>query len=149
MLSCLLNVNEIGETSSLADERPSQACSSGDPQTETSYGGKIEIVLAHSNERVLGFHLLQFAEVLPLICGYFRFCFQVVEEACTTLLPNTLCDYLYNLSDDFIRETLSVADEHTFQARPNELVTLISLHMEPPIELHKEDYLEFSVSKFC
>ncbi|KAL3532548.1 hypothetical protein ACH5RR_006069 [Cinchona calisaya] len=43
--------------------------------------------LAHPSERVLGLHLLQFPEV--------------VEEAVTNLLPNILCEYLYNLSEDF------------------------------------------------
>ncbi|XP_031109940.1 arginine--tRNA ligase, chloroplastic/mitochondrial-like isoform X2 [Ipomoea triloba] len=43
--------------------------------------------LAHQDERTLGLHLLQFPEV--------------VEEACTNLLPNLLCEYLYNLSEDF------------------------------------------------
>ncbi|KAH7850954.1 hypothetical protein Vadar_005108 [Vaccinium darrowii] len=47
------------------------------------------LVLAHSDERALGLHLLQFAEI--------------VEEACTNLLPNVLCEYLYNLSEDFTR----------------------------------------------
>ncbi|KAL6974475.1 arginine--tRNA ligase [Sarracenia purpurea var. burkii] len=47
------------------------------------------IVLAHPDERVLGLHLLQFAES--------------VEEACTNLLPNVLCEYLYNLSEYFTR----------------------------------------------
>ncbi|MBA0612106.1 hypothetical protein Godav_012748, partial [Gossypium davidsonii] len=45
------------------------------------------LVLGHKDERDLGLHLLQFAEV--------------VEEACTNLLPNVLCDYLYNLSEIF------------------------------------------------
>ncbi|VFQ63033.1 unnamed protein product [Cuscuta campestris] len=45
--------------------------------------------LAHKDERVLGLHLLQFPEV--------------VEEACSNLLPNLLCEYLYNLSEDFTR----------------------------------------------
>ncbi|WRX33906.1 Arginyl tRNA synthetase N-terminal domain - like 1 [Theobroma cacao] len=45
------------------------------------------VVLGHKDERDLGLHLLQFAEV--------------VEEACTNLLPNVLCDYLYNLSEIF------------------------------------------------
>ncbi|XP_051138459.1 LOW QUALITY PROTEIN: arginine--tRNA ligase, chloroplastic/mitochondrial-like [Andrographis paniculata] len=45
--------------------------------------------LAHPDERVLGLHLLQFAER--------------VEEACNNLLPNVLCEYLYNLSEDFTR----------------------------------------------
>ncbi|CAK7348385.1 unnamed protein product [Dovyalis caffra] len=47
------------------------------------------IVLDHADERALGLHLLQFAEV--------------VEEACTNLLPNVLCEYLYNLSENFTR----------------------------------------------
>ncbi|XP_011093650.1 arginine--tRNA ligase, cytoplasmic isoform X3 [Sesamum indicum] len=45
--------------------------------------------LDHPDERVLGLHLLQFLEI--------------VEEACTNLLPNILCEYLYNLSEDFTR----------------------------------------------
>ncbi|XP_027071490.1 arginine--tRNA ligase, cytoplasmic-like isoform X1 [Coffea eugenioides] len=45
--------------------------------------------LAHPDERVLGLHLLQFPEV--------------VEEACTNMLPNILCEYLYNLSEDFTK----------------------------------------------
>ncbi|KAL8524090.1 hypothetical protein ACS0TY_013888 [Phlomoides rotata] len=45
--------------------------------------------LAHADERTLGLHLLQFPEV--------------VEESCTNLLPNGLCEYLYNLSEDFTR----------------------------------------------
>ncbi|KAK8581775.1 hypothetical protein V6N13_144779 [Hibiscus sabdariffa] len=45
------------------------------------------LVLDHKDERDLGLHLLQFAEV--------------VEEATTNLLPNVLCDYLYNLSEIF------------------------------------------------
>ncbi|WCJ32801.1 Arginine--tRNA ligase cytoplasmic [Euphorbia peplus] len=46
-----------------------------------------QLVLAHPDERALGLHLLQFAET--------------VEEACTNLLPNVLCEYLYNLSEYF------------------------------------------------
>ncbi|XP_043722260.1 arginine--tRNA ligase, cytoplasmic-like isoform X3 [Telopea speciosissima] len=45
--------------------------------------------LDHADERVLGLHLLQFAET--------------VEEACTNLLPNVLCEYLYNLSENFTK----------------------------------------------
>ncbi|KAL7155466.1 hypothetical protein ABFS83_03G077100 [Erythranthe nasuta] len=45
--------------------------------------------LAHTDERTLGLHLLQFAEI--------------VEESITNLLPNVLCEYLYNLSEDFTR----------------------------------------------
>ncbi|XP_038972151.1 arginine--tRNA ligase, cytoplasmic-like isoform X2 [Phoenix dactylifera] len=45
------------------------------------------IVLGEPDERILGLHLIKFAEV--------------VEEACTNLLPNILCEYLYNLSEKF------------------------------------------------
>ncbi|CAH9131257.1 unnamed protein product [Cuscuta epithymum] len=45
--------------------------------------------LAHQDERVLGLHLLQFPET--------------VEEACSNLQPNILCEYLYKLSEDFTR----------------------------------------------
>ncbi|GAV84347.1 tRNA-synt_1d domain-containing protein/Arg_tRNA_synt_N domain-containing protein/DALR_1 domain-containing protein [Cephalotus follicularis] len=45
------------------------------------------LVLSHADERALGLHLLRFAEV--------------VEEACTNLLPSVLCEYLYNLSENF------------------------------------------------
>ncbi|THU51982.1 hypothetical protein C4D60_Mb06t36810 [Musa balbisiana] len=47
------------------------------------------IVLGHPDERALGLHLIQFAEI--------------VEEACSNLLPNVLCEYLYNLSEMFTR----------------------------------------------
>ncbi|KAK9094143.1 hypothetical protein Scep_025612 [Stephania cephalantha] len=47
------------------------------------------ISLDHADERVLGLHLIQFAEI--------------VEEACTNLLPNVLCEYLYNLSENFTK----------------------------------------------
>ncbi|KAK4791819.1 hypothetical protein SAY86_032232 [Trapa natans] len=47
------------------------------------------ISLDHPDERALGLHLLQFAES--------------VEEACTNLLPNVLCEYLYNLSENFTK----------------------------------------------
>ncbi|CAI9100460.1 OLC1v1037571C1 [Oldenlandia corymbosa var. corymbosa] len=47
------------------------------------------LALDHPDERVLGLHLLQFSEV--------------VNEACTNLLPNILCEYLYNLSEDYTR----------------------------------------------
>ncbi|XP_074269175.1 arginine--tRNA ligase, chloroplastic/mitochondrial-like isoform X2 [Silene latifolia] len=43
-----------------------------------------ELVLDHADERALGLHLLRFSEI--------------VEEACSNLLPSVLCDYLYNLS---------------------------------------------------
>lgn len=46
-----------------------------------------QLILEKDEERKLGLHLLQFAEV--------------VEEACTNLLPNVLCEYLYDLSEKF------------------------------------------------
>ncbi|KAM6583303.1 hypothetical protein CsatB_010305 [Cannabis sativa] len=51
------------------------------------------IVLDHAGERELGLHLLQFSEV--------------VEEAGTNLLPNVLCEYLYNLSEIFTKKFYS------------------------------------------
>ncbi|GAB2300974.1 hypothetical protein Dimus_035010 [Dionaea muscipula] len=48
-----------------------------------------ELTLNHADERALGLHLLQFSEI--------------VEEACANLLPNILCEYLYNLSENFTR----------------------------------------------
>ncbi|KAI3820221.1 hypothetical protein L1987_07764 [Smallanthus sonchifolius] len=47
-----------------------------------------QILLQKDEERKLGLHLLQFAEA--------------VEEACTNLLPNVLCEYLYDLYDKFL-----------------------------------------------
>ncbi|KAF2304005.1 hypothetical protein GH714_026172 [Hevea brasiliensis] len=47
------------------------------------------LALGHPDECALGLHLLQFAET--------------VEEACTNLLPNVLCEYLYNLSEHFTK----------------------------------------------
>ncbi|KAK1365331.1 Arginine--tRNA ligase [Heracleum sosnowskyi] len=58
---------------------------SGKDIEELKTVGKIE--LNQDAERVLGLHLLQFAEI--------------VEEACTNLLPNVLCEYLYGISEDF------------------------------------------------
>ncbi|XP_077228431.1 arginine--tRNA ligase, cytoplasmic-like isoform X2 [Tasmannia lanceolata] len=46
-----------------------------------------DILIGHPDERALGRHLIQFAEI--------------VEEACTNLYPNILCEYLYNLSEKF------------------------------------------------
>ncbi|KAH7512944.1 hypothetical protein FEM48_Zijuj12G0144200 [Ziziphus jujuba var. spinosa] len=50
-------------------------------------------VLDHAGERELGLDLLQFAEM--------------VEEACANLLPNILCEYLYNLSQIFTKKVYS------------------------------------------
>ncbi|KAK6136564.1 hypothetical protein DH2020_029705 [Rehmannia glutinosa] len=47
------------------------------------------VELAHPDERALGLRLLQFPEI--------------VEEACTKLLPSVICEYLYNLSEDATR----------------------------------------------
>lgn len=47
------------------------------------------IILDHADERALAIHLIQFVEI--------------VEEACMNLLPNVLCEYLYNLSEIFTR----------------------------------------------
>ncbi|KMT03217.1 hypothetical protein BVRB_8g197660 isoform A [Beta vulgaris subsp. vulgaris] len=46
-----------------------------------------EIALDTPEERALGLYMLQFSEV--------------VEEACKNLLPNVLCEFLYNLSEYF------------------------------------------------
>ncbi|CAJ2636644.1 unnamed protein product [Trifolium pratense] len=51
------------------------------------------IVLDHEDERLLGFHLLQFPEVF--------------EEACSNLLPSVLCDYLYTLAEIFTKKFYS------------------------------------------
>ncbi|MQL79598.1 hypothetical protein Taro_012055 [Colocasia esculenta] len=55
--------------------------------TELTKSGSIS--LGHPDERILGLHLIRFAEI--------------VEEACMNLLPNVLCEYLYNLSEIFTR----------------------------------------------
>ncbi|KAI8022832.1 hypothetical protein LOK49_LG03G01261 [Camellia lanceoleosa] len=52
------------------------------------------IVLGHPDEHVLGLHLRQFAEVTD---AFGKILFLIVEETCTILLPNVLCEYLYNL----------------------------------------------------
>lgn len=51
------------------------------------------VVLDHEGERELGLYLLQFSEV--------------VEEACNNLLPNVVCEYLYNLSEIFTKKFYS------------------------------------------
>ncbi|CAM6109547.1 unnamed protein product [Calypogeia fissa] len=45
------------------------------------------IALSHKSERQLGLHLVQFEEI--------------VEDTLVEYLPNTLCEYLYNLADRF------------------------------------------------
>lgn len=84
-------LNDKGNTAVYLLYAHARICSiirkSGKDIDELKKGGKIE--LAHPDERVLGLHLLQFAEV--------------VEEACTNLLPNVLCEYLYSLSENFTK----------------------------------------------
>nr|XP_043615697.1 arginine--tRNA ligase, chloroplastic/mitochondrial-like [Erigeron canadensis] len=46
-----------------------------------------QLILEKNEEHALGLHLLQFAEV--------------VKEACTNLLPNVLCEFLYDLSEKY------------------------------------------------
>ncbi|CAI9774187.1 unnamed protein product [Fraxinus pennsylvanica] len=84
-------LNDKGNTAVYLLYAHARICSiirkSGKDIEELKKVGTLE--LAHPDERVLGLHLLQFAET--------------VEEACTNLLPNVLCEYLYNLSEDFTR----------------------------------------------
>lgn len=84
-------LNDKGNTAVYLLYAHARICSiirkSGKDTGELKKTGKI--VLDHADERVLGLHLLQFAEV--------------VEEACTNLLPNVLCEYLYNLSENYTR----------------------------------------------
>ncbi|KAH9301197.1 hypothetical protein KI387_012780, partial [Taxus chinensis] len=60
---------------------------SGKDIEELKKMGNIQLI--HDNERLLGLHLIRFSEI--------------VEDACTDLLPNTLCEYLYNLSENFTK----------------------------------------------
>ncbi|OMO58341.1 Arginine-tRNA ligase, class Ia [Corchorus olitorius] len=60
---------------------------SGKDIEELKKKGVVE--LGNDDERDLALHLLRFPEV--------------VEEACTNLLPNVLCDYLYNLSEVYTK----------------------------------------------
>ncbi|XP_048500155.1 arginine--tRNA ligase, chloroplastic/mitochondrial isoform X2 [Beta vulgaris subsp. vulgaris] len=82
-------LNDKGKTAVSLLYAHARICSiirkSGKDIEELKKGG--EIVLDHAYERALGLHLLQFSEI--------------VEEACSNLLPNVLCKYLYDLSDDF------------------------------------------------
>ncbi|RDY12130.1 Arginine--tRNA ligase, chloroplastic/mitochondrial, partial [Mucuna pruriens] len=48
------------------------------------------IVLDHEDERALGLHLIQFPEIF--------------EESLSNLLPNVLCEYLYNLTEIFTKK---------------------------------------------
>jgi arginyl-tRNA synthetase len=84
-------LNDKGDTAVYLLYAHARICSiirkSGKDIDELKKTGKI--ALDHAAERALGLHLLQFAET--------------VEEACTTLLPNVLCKYLYYLSEEFTK----------------------------------------------
>ncbi|CAK8533914.1 unnamed protein product [Lathyrus sativus] len=54
---------------------------------------KENLVLDHEDERTLGLHLIQFSEVFV--------------ESCENLLPNVLCEYLYNLAEIFTKKFYS------------------------------------------
>ncbi|XP_073140656.1 arginine--tRNA ligase, cytoplasmic-like isoform X1 [Henckelia pumila] len=84
-------LNDKGNTAVYLLYAHARICSiirkSGKDMEELKKKGSID--LAHPDERRLGLHLLQFAEH--------------VEESCTNLLPNVLCEYLYNLSEHFTK----------------------------------------------
>ncbi|KAK7272739.1 hypothetical protein RJT34_29546 [Clitoria ternatea] len=85
-------LNDKGNTAVYLLYAHARICSiirkSGRDIEEIRRNGKI--VLDHEEERALGLHLLQFPEVF--------------EEACTNLLPNVLCEYLYNLAEIFTKK---------------------------------------------
>ncbi|XP_027357542.1 arginine--tRNA ligase, cytoplasmic-like isoform X2 [Abrus precatorius] len=85
-------LNDKGNTAVYLLYAHARICSiirkSGKDIEEVKRNGKI--VLDHEDERALGLHLLQFPEVF--------------EEACTNLLPNLLCEYLYNLAEIFSKK---------------------------------------------
>ncbi|XP_047167064.1 arginine--tRNA ligase, cytoplasmic-like isoform X1 [Vigna umbellata] len=85
-------LNDKGNTAVYLQYAHARICSiirkSGRVIEEVKRNGKI--VLDSEDERALGLHLLQFPEVF--------------EEACTNLLPNLLCEYLYNLSEIFTKK---------------------------------------------
>ncbi|VVA93284.1 unnamed protein product [Arabis nemorensis] len=79
-------LNDKGDTVVYLLRAHARICSiirkSGKDIDELKKTGKL--ALDHAEERALGLHLLRFTET--------------VEEACTKLLPNVLCEYLYKLS---------------------------------------------------
>ncbi|BAU02951.1 hypothetical protein LR48_Vigan10g006200 [Vigna angularis] len=85
-------LNDKGNTAVYLQYAHARICSiirkSGRDIEEVKRNGKI--VLDSEDERALGLHLLQFPEVF--------------EETCTNLLPNLLCEYLYNLSEIFTKK---------------------------------------------
>ncbi|KAI3907255.1 hypothetical protein MKW92_005140 [Papaver armeniacum] len=82
-------LNDKGNTAVYLQYAHARICSiikkSNQDIKELKKTGTIE--LDEKEERALGLHIIQFAEV--------------VEEACLTLKPNVLCDYLYHLSEHF------------------------------------------------
>ncbi|XP_071718047.1 arginine--tRNA ligase, cytoplasmic-like [Rutidosis leptorrhynchoides] len=82
-------LNDKGDTAVYLLYAHARICSiirkSGKDIEELKMAG--QLILEKDQERDLGLYLLQFPEV--------------VEEACTTLLPNILCKYLYDLSEKF------------------------------------------------
>lgn len=107
----------------------------------------------HPDERVLGLHLLQFGEVghkLSMILTMPQYSLlqsgvdinntflivtlQTVEEACSNLLPNVLCEYLYNMSENFTRfysncqVLLHLLPLSCFQIAGHELLLVSSIH---------------------
>ncbi|KAL9224085.1 hypothetical protein vseg_000154 [Gypsophila vaccaria] len=84
-------LNDKGNTAVYLLYAHARICSiirkSGKDIDELKKGG--ELVLDHADERALGVHLLKFSEI--------------VEDACSSLLPNVLCEYLYSLSEYFTK----------------------------------------------
>ncbi|XP_047167059.1 arginine--tRNA ligase, chloroplastic/mitochondrial-like [Vigna umbellata] len=85
-------LNDKGNTAVYLQYAHARICSimrkSGKDIEEIKKNGKI--VLDHEDERALGLHLIQFPEVF--------------EESLTNLLPNVLCEYLYNLTEIFTKK---------------------------------------------
>ncbi|KAH1241745.1 Arginine--tRNA ligase, chloroplastic/mitochondrial [Glycine max] len=88
-------LNDKGNTAVYLQYAHARICSimrkSGKDIEEIKKNGNI--VLDHEDERALGLHLIQFPEV-----G------NVFEESLTNLLPNVLCEYLYNLTEIFTKK---------------------------------------------
>ncbi|KAK9697576.1 hypothetical protein RND81_08G046500 [Saponaria officinalis] len=84
-------LNDKGNTAVYLLYAHARICSiikkSGKDIEELKKGG--ELILDHADERALGVHLLKFSEI--------------VEDACSSLLPNVLCEYLYGLSEYFTK----------------------------------------------
>ncbi|XP_058722347.1 arginine--tRNA ligase, cytoplasmic-like [Vicia villosa] len=88
-------LNDKGNTAVYLLYAHARICSiirkSGKDIEELKKNGKL--VLDHEDERTLGLHLLQFTEVFV--------------ESCANLLPNVLCEYLYNLAEIFTKKFYS------------------------------------------